>query len=82
MEASAAASSIAAESARASAAQEQLALHAAAAAQELVLRELKVQLEQQKQEVTRVRLEAASLTKRYEQALHRLRRETDAGEVR
>lgn len=80
LEASSAAASSAAESARASAAQERLALHAAAAAQEAALRELKVQLDDQKQEVKHVRLEAASMSKRYEQALQRLRREADAGE--
>jgi phage shock protein A len=55
-------------------------LHASqAAAHESAARELRSQVELQRSEVTRVRMEAASLTKQYQQALQRLRREADAG---
>jgi hypothetical protein len=52
----------------------QIAAHDAAA------QELRSRVEQQRLEVKRVRMEAASLSKQYEQALQRLRREADAGE--
>jgi membrane protease subunit (stomatin/prohibitin family) len=55
-------------------------LHASqVAAHDAASHELRSQLEQQRLEVKRVRMEAASLTKQYEQALQRLRREADAG---
>lgn len=62
-----------------SAAQECMALHTQAAAQESVIIDLKQQLEAQKLDIKRTRLEAASAAKRQEQALQRLRREADAG---
>lgn len=43
------------------------------------MRELRCTLDDQKAEVKRVHLEAASLAKQHEQALQRLRREADAG---
>jgi hypothetical protein len=49
------------------------------AAHEAAACELRSQVQQQREEVKRVRMEAASLTKQYEQALQRLRREADAG---
>lgn len=55
-------------------------LHASqAAAHDAAAQELRAQVELQQAEVKRVRMEAASLTKQYEQALQRLRREADAG---
>jgi phage shock protein A len=55
-------------------------LHASqVAAHDAAVQELRSQVEQQRLEVKRVRMEAASLTKQNEQALQRLRREADAG---
>jgi hypothetical protein len=55
-------------------------LHASqVAAHDAAAQELRSQVEQQRLEVKRVRMEAASLSKQCKQALQRLRREADAG---